>query len=129
LLVGGGGEKKTLRTAARHADEWNIWSNPMCGAEARVLHRHCADIGRDPSEIAGVDSGLLFSSDEAWLKEKRDADPAAKPSSAPPRGRRDHGRYRDAGADEFIVPSGTSAPCPAARTPRPLPSTSSPHLQ
>ncbi|MDE9366788.1 LLM class F420-dependent oxidoreductase [Luteipulveratus sp. YIM 133132] len=52
VLIGGGGEKKTLRLVAQHADVWHTFSD---GDELRhkieVLHRHCADIGRDPAEI------------------------------------------------------------------------------
>ena len=53
VVIGGGGEKRTLRTVARFADHWNGG-----GADAAtfvhkraVLERHCADVGRDPSEI------------------------------------------------------------------------------
>ncbi len=53
LLIGGSGEKVTLRIAARWADEWNTWGFPdVLAAKGRVLERHCAAIGRDPAEIA-----------------------------------------------------------------------------
>src|SRR5580765_2182114 len=53
IVIGGGGEKRTLRTVARWAQHWNV---PGGGVDEfvrkrDVLHRHCADIGRDPSEI------------------------------------------------------------------------------
>src|SRR5947208_10321677 len=53
ICIGGGGEQRTLRAVARWAQHWNI---PGGGPEVfkhkrDVLHRHCADIGRDPSEI------------------------------------------------------------------------------
>src|SRR6202035_9194 len=53
ICVGGGGEKRTLRTAARYAQHWNsVGGTPEEFARKRdVLHAHCADIGRDPSEI------------------------------------------------------------------------------
>lgn len=53
IVIGGGGEQLTLRIVAQHADIWNC-----PGAEVdtvihktRVLHEHCAAIGRDPAEI------------------------------------------------------------------------------
>ena len=69
LLVGGGGEKRTLRIAAEHAQEWNAWSTPDVFAhKSAVLDRHCADVGRDPAEIRRSTQALLFlSDDEAWL--------------------------------------------------------------
>lgn len=52
LLVGGGGERVTLRIVARWADEWNTWGTPEhLAAKGRVLDRHCEAVGRDPEEI------------------------------------------------------------------------------
>jgi len=52
LLIGGGGEKKTLRYAAEFADIWHGFGQPdVIRHKNQVLDRHCADIGRDPSEI------------------------------------------------------------------------------
>lgn len=52
LLIGGGGERKTLRFVARHADIWHTFAD---GDELRhkieVLRRHCAAVGRDIGEI------------------------------------------------------------------------------
>ncbi|HVT70795.1 MAG TPA: LLM class F420-dependent oxidoreductase [Trebonia sp.] len=54
IVIGGSGEQRTLRTAAKFAQHWN-WTGggtPADFAHKReVLHRHCADVGRDPSEI------------------------------------------------------------------------------
>jgi F420-dependent oxidoreductase-like protein len=53
LLLGGRGERRTLRTVARHADRWNgSGSVEMLTHSADVLRSHCADVGRDPSSIA-----------------------------------------------------------------------------
>jgi alkanesulfonate monooxygenase SsuD/methylene tetrahydromethanopterin reductase-like flavin-dependent oxidoreductase (luciferase family) len=53
ICIGGNGEKRTLRTAARYAQHWNFDSGtPEEFRRLRgVLHRHCADIHRDPSTI------------------------------------------------------------------------------
>jgi F420-dependent oxidoreductase-like protein len=53
ITIGGAGRRRTLRAAARFADHWNHpGGTPASIAEAKaVLHQHCADIGRDPSEI------------------------------------------------------------------------------
>lgn len=53
LLVGGGGERVTLRIVARWADEWNTWGTPdVLAAKGKVLDRHCESVDRDPSSIA-----------------------------------------------------------------------------
>ena len=64
--IGGSGEKRTLRTAARFAQHWNFdGGTPEQFTRARdVLHRHCADIGRDPAEIL-VSSQVRFTGDPA----------------------------------------------------------------
>jgi probable F420-dependent oxidoreductase len=52
VLLGGGGERKTLRLVARHADIWHSFSDAeTLRRKSEVLAAHCADIGRDPGEI------------------------------------------------------------------------------
>jgi F420-dependent oxidoreductase-like protein len=53
LLIGGRGERRTLRTVARHADRWNgSGSVEMVSHSAEVLRQHCAEARRDPASIA-----------------------------------------------------------------------------
>ena len=52
LLIGGGGERKTLRLVAQYADACNIIGDASTVADkVGVLERHCNDVGRDPAEI------------------------------------------------------------------------------
>jgi F420-dependent oxidoreductase-like protein len=52
IMIGGGGERKTLRLVARYADATNVFGGPEAIAHKyEVIRRHCADIGRDPDEI------------------------------------------------------------------------------
>ena len=52
MLIGGGGEKKTLRLVARHADIWHSFGDvETLTRKTAILHQHCADVGRDPAEI------------------------------------------------------------------------------
>lgn len=53
ICIGGGGEKRTLRTVARFAQHWNfVGGSPEEFARKReVLYSHCAAVGRDPKEI------------------------------------------------------------------------------
>jgi F420-dependent oxidoreductase-like protein len=63
IWVGGGGERKTLRIAAKYADGWNVpFISPEEFARKRdVLHQHCEDVGRDPAEIrCTVNVGMAF---------------------------------------------------------------------
>jgi len=66
ICIGGSGEQRTLRTAARYAQHWNfVGGTPEQFAHKRdVLHRHCADIGRDPAEIQ-LSSHVHFTGDAA----------------------------------------------------------------
>jgi probable F420-dependent oxidoreductase len=58
VLIGGGGEKKTLRLVAEYGDIWHSFSDSSeYPQKSEVLARHCADVGRDPAAIersAGV---------------------------------------------------------------------------
>ncbi|HET7646509.1 MAG TPA: LLM class flavin-dependent oxidoreductase [Candidatus Limnocylindria bacterium] len=52
ILIGGSGEKKTLRTVARYADLWNaMGTRDFLARKVEVLRRHCDEVGRDPAEI------------------------------------------------------------------------------
>jgi probable F420-dependent oxidoreductase len=52
ILVGGGGERVTLRLVAEHADAWNSFGQPASfGHKNEVLDEWCADVGRDPAAI------------------------------------------------------------------------------
>jgi len=53
IIVGGGGERRTLRLAARFADAANVFGDAdTVRHKAAVLAAHCADAGRDPAEVA-----------------------------------------------------------------------------
>jgi alkanesulfonate monooxygenase SsuD/methylene tetrahydromethanopterin reductase-like flavin-dependent oxidoreductase (luciferase family) len=83
LLVGGGGERRTMPIAARHASVWHAWAEPTefrrkCG----VMDQLCRDSGREPSDVRRVTGMVLVD----------ESNPAAILAA-----------YADAGADEFIV--------------------------
>jgi F420-dependent oxidoreductase-like protein len=61
IMVGGSGEKRTLRLVAQYADMCNINGSPDTIRHLlEVLRGHCADVGRDPSEITTTRLGSLF---------------------------------------------------------------------
>ena len=52
IMVGGGGEKKTLRLVAQYADACNVFGSPEAIARKyEILRQHCIACGRDPDEI------------------------------------------------------------------------------
>jgi len=62
ILIGGGGEKKTLRMVAQYADACNLFPSPDLEHKLDVLRGHCADVGRDYDTIEktvmfGLDPG------------------------------------------------------------------------
>lgn len=68
ILIGGGGEKKTLRYTAEFADIWHGFGGAdVIRHKNEVLDGHCADVGRDPSEIersCGASAGKIELADE-----------------------------------------------------------------
>lgn len=85
LVIGGKGEKRTLRIAAQWADQWNFPNGEPdeLRHKIEVLHAHCADLGRDPAEI------------EVSVKAEADIEPAAFADLA--------AAYREAGAQHIIA--------------------------
>ena len=52
IMVGGGGEKKTLRLVAKYADACNVFGSPEgIARKYAILDEHCATVGRDPRSI------------------------------------------------------------------------------
>ena len=76
LMIGGGGEKRTLKITAQYADEWNVWGDvAILKHKMAILDQHCEAVGRDPNEIERSAVALLFLSDnENYLKRIRSAD-------------------------------------------------------
>lgn len=110
LLIGGGGEKRTMRIAATYANRWNVWGTPeTLRHKNAVLDRHCEDVGRDPSEITRSAQGLLFvTDDEASAARMRERDIGrAALVGTPDQLVEIVADYRDAGVDELIVPDFT----------------------
>ena len=92
IMVGGGGEKKTLLLVARYADACNVFGSPEAIARKyRILDEHCAAVGRDPAEI---ERSTLQSIDLA-TDGRRHASTAAQVVDRA-------GDLRDAGAEHII---------------------------
>jgi F420-dependent oxidoreductase-like protein len=74
ILIGGDGEKKTLRLVAEYADVWNSMESDVDAVKHKidVLNRHCDNAGRDPGDIRKTCGGLAmldpFEDVDAYLK-------------------------------------------------------------
>lgn len=70
ILVGGSGEKRTLRIVAKYADEWNAVGLTPEGYRHKeeVLRQHCEAVGRDPSSIRrSMMAGFVVGRDQAEI--------------------------------------------------------------
>ena len=108
LMIGGGGEKRTLLIAAKYANEWNVWGTPeVLIHKQSVLDAHCSDVHRDPAEIQRSACMLLMMTDN------EDILGPARASGRPVLGgsndeiKRTVQAYVDAGVDELIIPDFT----------------------
>jgi F420-dependent oxidoreductase-like protein len=108
LLIGGGGERKTMLIAAKYAQEWNVWGDPaLLGQKMQVLDKHCATVGRDPKAIKRSAQALLFMSDDPAVLERARGVAMPVVSGSVDDVRRTIAGYAAAGVDEFIVPDFT----------------------
>ena len=76
VVVGGGGERRTLRIAAELGDACNIVSSDpdLLRHKVEVLRRHCAEVGRDPAEVAVTVLDLPVvgrDRDDVWARVER----------------------------------------------------------
>jgi alkanesulfonate monooxygenase SsuD/methylene tetrahydromethanopterin reductase-like flavin-dependent oxidoreductase (luciferase family) len=106
LLIGGGGERRTLRTAARYATHSNIWGTPETMTRKRaILDQHCREAGRDPADVSLSANAFLIFID--------DPDEGASTRSAmgdrcglvgtPDQIRQQIEDYQAAGVDEIVI--------------------------
>ena len=65
FVIGGSGEQLTLRVVAKHAQVWNFGGGDpeQFKHKVKILHEHCKEIGRDPSEIALSVQSTVFPDD------------------------------------------------------------------
>ncbi|HMC79544.1 MAG TPA: LLM class F420-dependent oxidoreductase, partial [Acidimicrobiia bacterium] len=71
ILIGGSGEKRTLRLVAKYGDACNLFGDPdTVRHKIEVLERHCADVGRDPAEITKTVLLTVKVDDRAALKQR-----------------------------------------------------------
>jgi F420-dependent oxidoreductase-like protein len=93
IMVGGGGEKKTLRLVARYADACNVFGTPEAIARKySILDAHCAAVGRDPGEI-----------ERSTLQGVRVSSDGTHGSDTPARVVERFGDLGDAGAQHIII--------------------------
>lgn len=107
IMVGGGGERKTLRMVARYAEEWNVWSTPeIMAAKARVLDQHCEAEGRDPASVQRSAVALLFLCDDDAAARKLREREIPRPSliGTVSELRDTVAAFAEAGVDELIIP-------------------------
>jgi F420-dependent oxidoreductase-like protein len=65
IMIGGGGEQRTLRTTARYADMWHGFGTAdLIKRKIEILRQHCADVGRDPDEIVTYGGSWLVIRDD-----------------------------------------------------------------
>jgi F420-dependent oxidoreductase-like protein len=112
IMIGGGGEKRTLRLVARYADKCNVTGDVATLArKISVLRQHCAEVGRDPAEVAvtWMTPLILTTSDQNTAEVREMLAAAASPEETagftvgqPQEIPGLIARHIDAGADEVI---------------------------
>jgi len=103
VLVGGGGERRTMRIAARWADEWHAWATPAAfRRKVEVLEGHCSDLGRDPSTLRRL-TGQVVRVVKGGAGRNADDDGSDDLVGTLDQVVDQLMRYREAGVDEFVV--------------------------
>jgi len=116
ILIGGGGEKRTLLTVAKYADASNVQGTAEeIAHKFKVLDQHCEDIGRDPATIRRTIQAPLFLTDDPAFKQRvlqgmsvatgRTEDEAARSIllGSVDEIKRQVQTYADAGVQEFML--------------------------
>ncbi len=88
LLIGGGGERVTLRITARYADIWHGFGTPdVIAGKIEILKRHCEEVGRDFAEILPTTGGgiLIRDTEEGVARRLADVSVRNRMKAAPSR--------------------------------------------
>jgi len=120
ILVGGGGEKRTLQLVARYADMCNLFGDaPEIAHKVDVLRGHCHTVGRDPSEItvSRLSTLVLTANDEEteatreFLRQATGQDPSGSDIGTPDQLVARVEELASAGVQYFVfnMPTGTPA--------------------
>ncbi len=110
LLVGGRGERRTLRTAAKYADWWNAWVDAEALRNKRdVLRQHCEEVGRNPDEVSCSTQAFLCLSQDPEVQRDFLGRAGRRPTLM---GSADAvadqvGQLQGAGAQELVIPDWT----------------------
>jgi alkanesulfonate monooxygenase SsuD/methylene tetrahydromethanopterin reductase-like flavin-dependent oxidoreductase (luciferase family) len=88
IMIGGGGEQRTLRTVARYADLWNIGGDPTeLARKDRVLRERCVEVGRDTASIERtVSSSIVIrptraAAERVWARQMAHNDSVVRPAA------------------------------------------------
>ena len=103
LMIGGGGERKTLRLVARYADWWcaDVGTVESFARKRRVLAEHCRAVGRDPADIVH--------SQATWISVEEESARATRwedlhiVAGDPDEVARELRAFRDAGVQHFQI--------------------------
>ena len=110
LLVGGKGERRTLRTAAMYADWWNAWVDAEALRNKReVLRQHCEEVGRNPDEVSCSTQAFLCLSQDPEVQRDFVGRTGTRPTlmGSVEAVTDQVGQFREAGAEELIIPDWT----------------------
>jgi len=103
LMIGGGGEKTTLRLVAQYADWWcaDVWPVSVFRRKAQVLADHCAAVRRDPADIVHAQvTWISLEEDSARATRRDDLHIVA---GNPDEVTRELEAFREAGVDHFQI--------------------------
>jgi len=103
LMIGGGGEKRTLRLVAQYADWWCADVEPVetFARKAAVLREHCAAVGRDPADIVQAQVVWLSIEEDSARAERWDHLHIV--AGNPDEVTRELAAFRDAGVEHFQI--------------------------